>query len=189
MTNSFYNKLTNQTSKGAIVARGIMDHFQSDSPDHSKLRACQEYSLEYAQELGVEITGTSTTSNVAKLMRDAGVFQQFPGKPKRGEGYVLVPGPHFDEFSEFLEDNADYGTSVPGQTTMSQLAAKTEVMEHFDQYGAFRIGDEHRVPSATYNLLRTMLNDGKLDVIFVKPGAIAAVKHKKQTVKVGYWDE
>lgn len=185
-----FDQLKRLNNKSAIIARGIMDYFQSNEPDQSKLRACQAAALEYAQEMGADITGTSLTSKIAKDMRDAGVFQQFSGKPKRGEGYVLEPGPKFDEFSEFIEDNEDYGTSMQGQAKISQIRMKSELLDHIEARGGYRInGDTHPTDSATYNFLRQMLNDGKLDAIFVPAGITAAVKHKGKTKRVEYWDD
>lgn len=184
------DQLKKLNNKSAIIARGIMDYFESEADDYSKLRSCQAAALEYARELGADISGTSLTSKVGKMMRDAGVFKQFGGKPKRGEGYTLVPGKNFDEFSNFLDENKDFGTSLSGQVTMSQIRARTEVMDHFDKHGAYRInGETHPVPSYTYNFLRSMLNEGKLDVVFVLPKTVVAIKHQQQTVKVGYWDD
>lgn len=176
--------------KSAIIARGIVDYFESDAHDHNKLRSCQEAALNYSVEIGADIEGTSLTSKIGKMMRDAGIFQQFQGKPKKGEGYVLVPGPKYDEFLEFLDNTPDYGTSIRGQIKMSQVSERTELLDHMELHGAYRInGTEHPASTTVYKFLRQMLNDGKLDAIFVPAGITAAVKHKGKTKRVEYWDE
>lgn len=174
MNDKFWIQLTKLDRKSAIVARGITQAYE---PTFNKLRDCQQAALDLADELGVAITGTSLTSKIGRLLRDAGVFEQFAGKPRRGEGYVLEAGPRYEDFLNFLENNDLYGSM--SRTEVNDLQAKSAILDALEVSGSIMLdASDHRVDSKTYKALRDFLNDGKLKVVYVRPDTEVVVKTK-----------
>jgi hypothetical protein len=184
----FLKSLKRLDRKSAIIARGIVEHFNSGLDDCTKLRNCQEEAIAYAKEVGVAVTGTSLTSKIGRHLRDAGVFQQFAGKPARGVGYVLEAGPNLEDFTEFLQKTPTYGILTKTEVDHTQI--RVDILSELDDNGAVMLdADEHRVSSKVYGQLREMLNSGKLNVIYVRPSTRVAVKAKGDAKfhEVDFW--
>lgn len=178
----FYRSLTDLTGKSAIVARGIVEHYLSGE---TKLRKCQEAAIELADELGVVIEGTSTTSVVGRLLRDAEVFQQLDPKEKR-TGYFLYPDRRLQEFTTFLEENIDYGTRIKG--SHAEDMQRLSLLQHLETQGAVRANNvTNKIPPKAYKLLAEKMMRGELDVIYVAPGTVVGVKHDGETKRVPYY--
>lgn len=170
-----YKILTKLDRKSAVIARGIVEHFNSGYDDCTKLRNCQEEAIAFAKEMGVTVTGTSLTSKMGKLLRDADVFKQFTGKPQRGVGYILEPGSKLEDFSAFLEQHYEYGTLTKGERDNDLI--RKDIFDQLDEEGGILLdADAHRVTSKVYGQLRELLNTGKLNVVYVRPDTKVAVK-------------
>jgi hypothetical protein len=178
---TFYRSLTDLTGKGAIIARGIVEHFLTGE---TKLRKCQEAAAELADELGVAVA-TSTISVIARLLRDAEVFHQLDPKEKR-KGYFLYPDRRLEEFAEFLDGNIDYGTRIKG--SHAEDMQRLNLIQHLEEHGAVRANNiTNKIPSKAYKLLAEKMMRGELDVIYVPAGTVVGVKHDGETKRVSYY--
>lgn len=184
-----YDNLTKLDRRSAILARGYINYFTSDAEDAHKLKSCQMASNAFAASVGSPVKGFSLVAKVGALMRDAGVFLRFDGrKPKRGEGYILEEGPHFDEFVEFLDMNPDWGARIKG--SMEEDVMKETILDELERKGAVRADlFEHRIPAKGYKALTEGLADNRFDVIYVEKGTIVAVQTEgsDKFKKIGYF--
>lgn len=188
MTIDHWKQLTRLDRKSAVVARGIVQYFNAGYDDSEKLRACQQGALDWAREVEVPVTGTSLTSKIGRLLRDAGVFEQFNGRPKHGEGYTLEAGPRLAEFTQWLDDHLEYGQFAKG--TLDNDRARGRVIDQLNAEGAVMLdADRHRVDSRTYKALRDMLNNGHLKVVYVRLDTKVAVKTKndEKAHAIDFW--
>lgn len=184
----YWRQLTKLDRKSAIVARGMVQHFDGTDDERSKLRECQKAAIEWAAEVGSPVKGTSLTSKIGRLLRDAGVFMPFEGKPKHGEGYRLEEGPRLAEFIEFLDSHLEYGMLAKGEE--DSIKVRVRVLKQLKDEGAVMLdADTHRVDSRTYKALRDMLNEGALKVVYVRPDTLVAVKTPTDAKahKVDFW--
>lgn len=179
-----YRKVLDLVGRDAILARGMVEAYV----DHnmSKLRDCQKYAADLANEFGAKIdtTQTNRTSQVGRMLRDAGVFMQF-GK-KTTKGYVLEEGPRLYDFADFLEENDNYGRFI--EKKPEPLRERMELLQHLEEFGCVRANSvTNKIPQKVYSLLSEKLKAGELDVIYVYKGAVAAVKHSGETIRAEYY--
>lgn len=170
-----YKALTQLDHKSAIVARAMVEHFNSGVEDCHKLRNCQEEAIAFAAEMGVVIKGTSTTSKIGRHLRDADVFKQFNGRKPGKMGFILEPSDNLEAFTEFLDKNPTYGVLTKNEVEVDQL--RQSIVEQLNETGAIMVdSDAHRVPSKIYGQLRDMLNSGQLKVVYVRPDTTVAIR-------------
>ena len=174
-SDNYWKNLLRLDHKSAVVARGIVEHFDATDLERTKLKACQIAATEFGKELGVDIS-PSLCGKIGRLQRDAGVFLQFSGKTKKG--YILEPGPRLDEFREFLNTHSEYGLMIT-KSSIDKTKTRAEVIEAIDELGGIMLdGDAHRLPRAQFGALHELLNEGRLKAIYVRPSTKVAVKAK-----------
>lgn len=178
-----YQELLAADGRNAIVARATVEAFLTGE---TKLRRVQEMAVEYSAEYGLILPEgkNSIISRTGRWLRDAGVFLQF--EKRTTKGYTLEPGGRLKEFSEFLEENPDYGTRLTGD--ISEELGRGALIDHLKEYGSVRANaTSNKIPPKIYKLLAERMAAGELDVIYVPRGAVVATKHKGQKVMVDYY--
>lgn len=158
---------------GAIFARGFMEMYATKE---RRLRECQEAGMAAVVELG-ETISVPYISKISRMLVEAGIV----GREKVGRKFYVTDAPHLNDFLDFLEESADYGTRMRG--TQDDDRARLAVFEHLEEHGSVRSTGEQRIPKAAYKMLMQQVQSGELDIVIVKTGLVGGFKYNGATHK------
>jgi len=173
MNNKYYAELITLTPASAIFIRGFMDCYREGE---RSLLKCQTAGLDRLRSHGSDMAVT-TISKRSRLMRDAGVMSARRVKGK----FMLTDGDTLDEFLEFLDTDAEYGTRLTGSAEQDDQRAIA--LGHMQEHGSIRSTEDSRIPSAAYKVLMQKVKAGELDLVFVESGLKGGFK-KDGTTKL-----
>lgn len=179
ITNSDLLPIVRLNNKSAAVARGFIEHHIETG--ETALRKCQEAGAAHGKLIGADVS-PALCSKVAGQLKKAHVINS-----RRVSGHFYIePGENFDEFVEFLESELDYGTRLTG--THDEDMQRFSVLKILEDHGAIRAhAIDSPIPRKGYSKLQELVNAGELEIIFVRKGLVAGVKHKGETHRVPYY--
>ena len=162
---------TKYTGKAAVFIRGFMEHYYQGN---TSLFDCQAAGKQATLDAGDELS-IPYISKLSRALVADGIVERY----KVGAKYFNRDGEHTEDFKEFLAEHEDWGLLVTG--TVRDLQERNDVLDLIEEHGAVRGGGDNLIPRSAFSVLMKMVNEGKLDIVFVKSGARMGVKHKKET--------
>ena len=162
---------TRYTGKAAVFVRGFMEHYYNGN---TALFDCQAAGKQATLDAGDELS-IPYISKLSRALVSDGIVERY----KVGAKYFNRDGEHTAAFKEFLAEHEDWGLLTTG--TVQDLRDRNGVLDEIEAHGAVRGGEGNLIPRSAFSTLMKMVNEGKLDIAFVKSGATMGVKYKKET--------
>jgi hypothetical protein len=175
-------KITPLTGKAAVFVRAFMEHYYSDVPGHDKLYDCGSAGKQAVLD-DDEVISDGYISKLSKLL----VTEKVVSRYKVGQKYYNGDAEHTEAFREFLQKHDDWGRLVVG--TVQDIKDKSEAYRQLDDEGGIRGGGDQLIPRGAFTSMMGHVAQGKLDIIFVRAGAVVGVKHNGKTNRIERYSE
>lgn len=159
-------KLTSLAGKSAMFVRGFGEYLKSQNDKgltKAPLRKAQDAGLAYVTSKG-DVISVPYISQLSSRMEADGIYT----KTRMGKSFMVTwTEESLDKLLDLLEDE-DYGTPNAGtQVTVEDVKARSEIIEHLDEFAGVVIRYDAPVPKAAYKLLWDRFNKGELVMAFV----------------------
>lgn len=177
--------LADMSPLASAFVRGFMEASQGEG----MLRKCGEAGVEAVEELGMGISSQYVSKLTRSLVQDGYIL-----KVRKGRHYVVGKGDRYEEFFEWLENEAPEGWGL-SNSSESEFPARLKAV-NLDRLGrgVRTNAKEHRLEKGAFKLIFGWVNSGEMDQVFVRPDQRVVILEKKGkgwgvASEPQYWDE
>lgn len=163
-------KLADLNGKSAVFVRGFIEHLlvcMDEGVRPIYLRDCQDAGVDAVQELGDDISVSYLSQLSNKIELETRSYE----KKLQGKKYTLVL--RDTRKLQDLVNDENFGRDLKPKQSVSDVEARSAMIDHLVEYGGVRIYADRPVPKAPYALLREQFMKGELVMVFCSPKDLA----------------
>lgn len=160
--------LANKAPRSQVFTRAFMEATKKNT----SLRGCGGVGREAVEEQGLQIDDRE----ISRLTRDLGKMGVIE-KVRKGRSFVVEQGPNYEDYFEWLENEAPEGWGEEARDTREE--ERMEAYRRVVEEGESLISKEgNRIPYGAFGYLMRAVQDGELELAFYPAGARLGIIEK-----------